>query len=118
MFRLLDVVAAIAGRGYPPSAQIDVPLVIDDRHVSANCIAGRLHVSGGRGELVPDRSGSPSSSDSRALRLGANGLAALFAGTSTASLAVSGLLSGGTDESHAALDTAFAGRPAYLLDYF
>lgn len=112
MLRLLDVEAAIAARGYPPSAQIDVPLVIDDSQLSANCTVGRLRVSGGQGELTPD------TSDSQAVRLGANGLAALYAGTSTASLTASGLLTGGTDETHAALDTAFAGRPAYLLDYF
>ena len=69
-------------------------------------------VAGGKGELVP---GSPATD---AVRLGATGLAALYAGTPTATLRAAGLLSGGSDDACAMLDAAFAGRPAYMHEYF
>jgi len=45
-------------------------------------------------------------------------VAALYAGTPTASLVTAGLLTGGSPAHRALLDSAFSGRPAYLLDYF
>jgi hypothetical protein len=51
------------------------------------------------------------------LRLGARGLAALYAGTPVATLRTAGLAAGGTTESDAALDSAFAAT-AYMLDTF
>lgn len=116
MLRVLDVTAAVAGRGFPAGVEAEVPLVLDDPLLAANRVTGRLTVSGGRGQLVPDD--SVGGGDPDATRLGPNGLAALFAGTPTASLATAGLLIGGTAEQHGLLDTVFAGRPAYLLDYF
>ncbi len=44
-------------------------------------------------------------------------MAALYAGTPLATLRLAGLASGGTQETDAALDAAFAATP-YLLDEF
>ncbi len=113
MLRVLDVSAAVAGRGFALGVDLDVPIAVRDAQVPANCLTGRLRVVGGRGELVAD---GPTGAD--AVRLTANGLAALYAGTSMASLTTAGVASGGSAEDHARLDAAFVGRPAYLLDYF
>ena len=112
MHRCLDATAAIEGRGYPVATDVDVPIVLDDTQVPGNCVAGRLTVAGGKGQLVL---GSPAND---AVRLGAGGLAALYAGTPTATLCAAGLLSGGADDALAMLDAAFAGRPAYMHEYF
>jgi predicted acetyltransferase len=112
MFRCLDAAAAIEGRGYPVATEIDVPVVLDDAQVPDNCMAGRIQVAGGKGAFV---SGPPAAD---AARLGANGLAALYAGTPTATLRAAALLAGGSAGGDAMLDAAFAGRPAYMLEYF
>lgn len=115
MLRLLDVEAALSGRGYPAALGIEVPLVVDDPLLERNSVAGRLCVCDGNGELVLD---DAVRSDPTAVRLGPHGLAALYAGTAMSSVRAAGL-AGGADESHDdALDTAFVGRPAYMLDYF
>lgn len=114
MLRLLDVRDAIAGRGFPSGVEVDVPLLIDDAQEPANCVHGRLVVGGGRGRLVE----SDTTPRADVARLSANGVAALYAGTPTASLVTAGLLTGGSPAHRALLDSAFSGRPAYLLDYF
>ena len=111
MLRLLDVRAAVAARGFP-AVDVDVPVVLSDDQVPENCLTGRLQVHGGRGELVDDDAAVD------AVRLSANGMAALYAGTSVRTLARAGLAGGGSPEDLDALDAAFATRPAYLLDYF
>jgi len=113
MLRLLDLPAAVVGRGFAPGVDLDVPIAVHDAQVPSNCLTGRLRVADGRGELVAD---GPTGAD--AVRLTANGIAALYAGTSMASLTTAGVASGGSAEDHARLDAAFVGRPAYLLDYF
>jgi hypothetical protein len=52
-----------------------------------------------------------------ALTLGPRGLAALYAGTSLATLRLAGLAAGGTPAADAALDAAFAATP-YVVDDF
>lgn len=113
MLRLLDPPAAVAGRGFAPGLDIDVPITVDDTQVPANCLTGRLRVADGSGELVAD-----GSTGTDAVRLTASGIAALYAGASMANLTTAGLALGGSAEDHARLDAAFVGRPAYLLDYF
>jgi len=115
MLRLLDVEAALKRRGYPVGLHVEVPLVLQDDLLPGNAVAGRLQVADGSGALIVD---AGVADDPDAVRLGANGLAALYAGTSTASLQGSGLIFGGGAEQLARLDSAFVGRPAYLLDYF
>ena len=112
MLRCLDARTAIAGRGYPLGVTADVAVTLTDAQVHANELTARLSVAGGRGELVV------TAADPRAVRLNANGLAALYAGAPVATLVAAGLASGGDPEAHGLLDAAFAGRPATLLDYF
>ncbi len=112
MLRLLDAPAAVAGRGFPAGLTVDVPLRLDDSRL-AGCVGSfRLQISEGSGSLVAEQHDS-----SAAVRLGPNGLAALYAGTPVATLRNSGLLTGGTPVDHALLDAAFTARP-YLIDSF
>jgi predicted acetyltransferase len=115
MLRLIDVEAALGGRGYPVAVDADIPLVVEDPALPENRLAGRLEVHGGVGRFVADSSVGDSGDFAR---LGPNGLAALYAGTSTSSLRASGLITRGGPDLDARLDAAFVGRPAYLLDYF
>jgi predicted acetyltransferase len=118
MLRLVDAPAAIAGRGYPEGASVAAALSVRDPQLPANSGQWRLEVGGGKGTLAryeTDSSRYPGSA--RPLRLGARGLAALYAGTPLAALRSAGLAAGGDAEADRALDDAFAGTP-YMLDYF
>ena len=123
MLRLLDVPAAIAGRGFP-ATDLAVPLRITDDLRPANSGRWDLTVRAGEGRLSRHRtdlgSSSPAgSSPSRQapLALGARGLAALYAGTPVATLRRAGLADGGSPDADAALDGAFAATP-FMLDGF
>lgn len=111
MVRLLDVQAAISGRGFPAGTSVDVPLELADPQIASSAGRFRLTVDDGAGALEPDRTTRP------ALQLGPNGLAALYAGTPLATLRRSGLAAGGRVGDDDALDAAFAARP-FMLDYF
>jgi predicted acetyltransferase len=113
MLRVLDVPAAIAARGFP-AIDIDVPLDIADDQVPANTGAWTLAIRSGAGALVPAAAGRAARDP---LRLGARGLAALYAGVPAAALRTAGLAAGGTRESDAALDSAFTAS-AFMLDTF
>lgn len=110
MLRVLDAPAAIAARGFPAGVSADVPLLVTDEQRPRNAGAWRLSVDGGRGELAP-ADGVPG-----AVRLGARGLAALYAGVPLARLRAAGL-AGGDAAADPLLDAAFAGTP-FMLDYF
>ncbi len=112
MLRLVDAPAAIAARGWPAGAAVDVPLQLDDADVSENAGGWRLQVAAGAGKLVPD------GVDNEALRLGPRGLAALYAGTPVATLRLAGLATAGSPRSDAQLDVAFGGAASFMLDYF
>jgi predicted acetyltransferase len=112
MLRLLDAPAAIAGRGFPAGASLSLPLAVADPQLPGNSGDWRLEVSGGAAALTPARPGSDAP-----LRLGARGLAALYAGTPLATLRLAGLAAGGTPDADAALDAAFAATP-YMTDSF
>ena len=121
MLRVLDARAAIAARGFP-AVDIDVPLLITDEQVPANAGWWTLAIRSGSGALVPPAGGPEplppaGGAASKALRLGARGLAALYAGTPVATLRTAGLAAGGTPDSDAALDSAFAAT-AFMLDTF
>jgi predicted N-acetyltransferase YhbS len=118
MLRLVDAPAAIAGRGFPGGAALAVPLTLRDAQLPANTGQWLLEVNGGksaltRAEADAGRPGSPAPP----LRLGARGLAAMYAGTPLATLRSAGLAAGGSSGADAALDEAFAGT-AYMFDYF
>jgi predicted acetyltransferase len=112
MLRLLDAPAAIAGRGYPAGVTASVALEVTDPQLPANSGAWRLAVSGGAGALTRSAPGAD-----RPLRLGARGLAALYAGAPLATLRRAGLAAGAGPDADAALDAAFAGV-SYLTDSF
>jgi hypothetical protein len=85
---------------------------VTDPQLPGNSGDWRLEVSGGAAALTRARPGSAA-----ALRLGARGLAALYAGTPLATLRLAGLAAGGTPDADAALDAAFAATP-YMTDSF
>jgi predicted acetyltransferase len=116
MLRVVDAAAAVAARGFPPGASVSVPLIINDHLRPANSGSWRLTVSDGKAELAAD-TGSTATAAAAPLTLGARGLAALYAGIPLATLRRSGLASGGTSETDAALDTAFAATP-FMVDDF
>jgi predicted acetyltransferase len=113
MLRVVDAAAAIAGRGFPPGVSASLPLEIHDKARPANTGHWQLTVADGKGTLTPN--GSVSSPAS--LTLGPRGLAALYAGIPVAALRLSGLASGGTQATDAAVDAAFAATP-YMVDDF
>ena len=111
MLRLVDVPEAIAARGFPMSAQLSLPLYIQDETREQNAGLWELSVTGGRGTLVPHPEAT------RPLTIGVRGLAALYAGTPMASLRLAGLASGGDPVADSELDGAFGGA-SFLLDNF
>jgi predicted acetyltransferase len=126
MLRVVDAPAAIAARGFPPAVALSVPLVIVDDARPANSGRWELTVAGGKGALLPDP--SPSAEDSTpasgtpggtpsVLTLGPRGLAALYSGAPVPSLRLAGLAAGGTPDTDAALDAAFA-TTTWMLDAF
>ncbi|HEX4254947.1 MAG TPA: GNAT family N-acetyltransferase [Streptosporangiaceae bacterium] len=111
MLRLVDVPAAIRGRGFPLSAQLSLPLSIQDDSRDGHAGLWELSVTGGRGTLVH----APEAT--HPLTIGVRGLAALYAGTPMASLRLAGLASGGDPAADSELDGAFGGA-SFLLDNF
>lgn len=108
MLRVVDAPAAIEARGYPDGVTADVPVLIDDPQRPANSGHWRLEIKDGKGRL------ERSAEEPRAVRLGARGLAALYAGVPVSTLRRSGLVQGGDAD---ALSTPFAATP-FALDYF
>jgi predicted acetyltransferase len=115
MLRVVDGPAAIAARGFPAAVSAAVPLEIKDSGRPANSGRWQLEVADGKGVLTP--AASPAARGTAPLTLGARGLAALYAGTPVATLRLAGLVAGGTPDSDAALDAAFAATP-YMVDDF
>jgi predicted acetyltransferase len=111
MLRLVDVAEAVRGRGFPLSAQLSLPLSIQDDSRESNAGLWELSVIGGRGTLVR----APEAT--HPLTIGVRGLAALYAGTPMASLRLAGLASGGDPAADSELDGAFGGA-SFLLDSF
>lgn len=112
MLRVLDAPKAVAARGFSPTVTGAVTILLEDPLLPHNGGSWSLEVSGGSAELT-----SVEEADS-GLRLGPNGFAALYAGTPVHILRTAGLASGGGPAEDALIDAAFAGRPAYLLEYF
>jgi predicted acetyltransferase len=111
MLRLIDAPAAIGERGFAESGPVDVALTIADPLLPSCDGSWRLRIADGSGTLERT-SESPDS-----LRLGPNGFAAMYAGTSLATLRAVGLATGGRPEDDRRLDSAFAAEP-YLLEFF
>ena len=116
MLRLVDAPAAIAARGYPAATSVSVRLDLADPALPANSGRWVLEVSGGAGSLTRLGDAAPGAGTG-ALRLGARGFAALFAGVPVATLRLAGLAAGGDAGADDALGPAFRG-PAFMIDNF
>lgn len=111
MLRVVDLQAAITGRGFASGITGAVRMTVVDDALSPNAGTWELTVFGGAGavEKVGD--------DPEALTVGARGLAALYAGTPVQTLRLAGLATGGSPADDALLTGAFAGT-AHMLDDF
>lgn len=115
MTRVIDPVAAVAGRGFLPGLDVEVPVWLRDEAVPANDGTYRFSLQKGRGTL--ERTGSGEAQAGPLLDI--RGFSALFTGWArTVSLERTGLLQGGTPEQRAGLDAAFAGPAPFMLEEF
>ena len=107
MLRIVDAPAAVAARGFP-GRDADVAFALVDPDVPAHARGWRLVIESGTGRLEPV-------GDRDLPQLHVRGLALLWAGAGDAALVRrAGLL----DRPLPALDRAFAGQQARILDYF
>jgi len=123
MVRVVDVRSAIEARGFPSSAEVCVQLELADDVLPGNAGRWRLDIAGGRGKIAREPASTASPADSGTghgpvLRLGARGLAALYAGVPLGTIRRAGLAGGGDEAGDDALDGAFGGRPAFMLHEF
>jgi len=111
MLRLVDVPRAVTARGWAAHLDAAVDLDIVDDVCRWNAGRHRLEVAAGTGRLISGGAGT--------VRIGARGLALLYAGGVTAAaLRRAGLLDGGDDATDRALTALAAGPRPALLDYF
>lgn len=112
MLRILQAPAAMAARGYPDGVAGSTALALKDPLLTGESGTWLLEIEDGVGSLTLDPTGP------EPLRLGPNGLAALYAGFPVHALRAAGLAAGGTSTGDRFLDSAFSNRAAYLLEYF
>jgi predicted acetyltransferase len=110
MHRPVDVVRAVAARGWPAHVHGRVAFSLTDAAAPWNAGAWQLEVAGGEASLTRT-SADPD------LALDVRGFAALYCGAGTGRGLVQAGLAGGAGDP-AALDLLAAGPPAELLDYF
>lgn len=115
MARVVDLTAAVAGRGFGPHTSVEASLVVDDADAPVNTGRWTLAVEGGRG--TASRTDDASTGTGGALRVDARGLSALWCGWSVSRLRQAGLATGGNADGDAALDAVFASSP-YITEYF
>lgn len=110
MIRIVNVVAALEARGYPPTVNADLHLKIDDDVIKTNTGTVVLSVSNGIGTVQPGGRGD--------LELSIRGLAALYAGFySPYHLRWMGWLAG-CDDSVAIAQHLFSGSSPWMGDFF
>ena len=110
MLRVVDAPSAVARRGFGRGLGGTVRISIDDSS-PVNAGTWELTVADGTGKL--ERTGAAP----EALRVGARGLAALYAGTPLSALRLAGLAAGGSPADDEFLTAAFPG-PAWMIDAF
>ena len=124
MFRLVDVPAALAARGYPEDVEADLRLWIEDDVLPANAGPIAVGIVGGRARVSgPERDGSPAGPASRAARsaprVDVRVLAALFTGQLDADTAArAGLLPGVDADTRRTLRAAFAGPAPWMAEFY
>ncbi|HEX4491112.1 MAG TPA: GNAT family N-acetyltransferase [Acidimicrobiia bacterium] len=112
MTRILDVVGAIAARGFAPAARADVSFRLRDPFAPGNEGSWRLIVEDGRGRI------EPAATEPDAV-LTVNGLGALYTGwSSSAVLLDSGMAQGLSAAEAITLDAVFSGRRPVMSDDF
>jgi predicted acetyltransferase len=110
MLRLLDVRAALEGRGYPRALATSVELQVNDALLPENSGALRITVADGRATVDPLPSATAC--------VDVATLAALYTGWLRAGDAARvGRLHGATDDEIERIDLLFAGPPAWLPDW-
>jgi predicted acetyltransferase len=117
MFRLIDLPAAVEGRGFPAGVRAEIPVEVTDALRPGNAGAWLLRVDGRAGSMTRRDAPGGEKAAGDATRLAIGGMSALFAGVPAATLRRAGLLSGGSPDTDDALDAAF-GCTAYMIDYF
>lgn len=111
MLRLVDVEAALAGRGYPAGLSAQVHLDVTDDILPGNQGRIVLTVSGGRGSVEPGGRGD--------VKVDVRGLAALYTGHATPwDVRLAGQLTAAAEEPLAALASIFAGPAPATPDFF
>ncbi|GLW06376.1 UPF0256 protein [Microtetraspora sp. NBRC 13810] len=110
MLRVIDVAAALSGRGFPPGIALDTVLEVADPVLPANSGRWRLRLADGAATAERVESGAGH-------RLTVNGLSALYAGVPLGTLRRAGLVSGGDETGDASLEAAFRATP-YMLNSF
>ena len=110
MHRPVDVVRAVADRGWPSYVSGRVRFHLVDDLAPWNAADWDLSIADGRGELTPAATAAE-------LWLSVRGFAALYCGVATGAGLVQAGLAGGSDDP-AALDLLGCGPAAALLDYF
>ncbi|MBW8486529.1 GNAT family N-acetyltransferase [Actinomadura parmotrematis] len=111
MLRVVDVPAALSGRGYPACLETAVTLAVQDPQLPANTGTWRLTVKDGEGRVEEAGPGAS------AVRLTPNALAALYAGVPVTTLVRAGILDAAEAAAAAPLGAVFA-ADAYSLDFF
>lgn len=110
MLRILDVPAALAGRGYLPGVDATVTFAVDDELLPENRGPWRLSVAGGKGSVEPG--GDPE------LTLTPRALACLFSGFLAPHEARRAGMLDAPDPPLDRLAAAFAGPAPWTADFF
>lgn len=111
MTRIVDLPGAIAARGWPPHADVEVALEVADPQIQDNTGRWVLRVRDGEGLL--ERGGDGGA------RCTIGALAPLYTGMVPArTLARIGLIDGADEATLGALDTAFASPTPWMIDFF
>ncbi len=110
MIRIVDVKAALEGRGYPKGLAAELHLEIADDTIAENAGRFTLEVSDGRGAVRAGGSGR--------IRTDVRGLGSIFSGyLSSSSARVAGLVEGDAADL-AAADAVFRGSVPWMSDMF
>ncbi len=113
MLRILDVEAALTGRGYAEGVARVVALDVEDDLIARNRDRFTVEVAGGRAHVRrgADGGGAP-------VRISVRGLAALYSGYMSAEQLASVDLAQGASDDLAALTTIFSGPAPWLAEMF
>lgn len=110
MLRVVDIQAALEGRGFPPSLRTRLELSVRDPLIRANRGRWVIEIAGGRAEVRPGGRGS--------LALSERALASMYSGwAAPAALAARGELEGPKAQVARATEAFPPGRPA-MADFF